>query len=115
MKEERNRQGARVARILFFLGAVGCAKHPSSCLSRSTPPSPSASAEVAKILLTELPPEDAGDADSTEAFIDLVRRDAWDDAKAAIDELPEDKKKKPSVRLVRGRVAMARADYATAL
>ena len=100
---------------LVVFGAMGCAKHPSSCLSRSTPPSPSASAEVAKILLTELPPEDAGDADSTEAFIDLVRRDAWDDAKAAIDELPEDKKKKPSVRLVRGRVAMARAEYATAL
>src|SRR5262249_11176391 len=61
------------------------------------------------------PPEDAGDAESSEAFIDLVRKEAWDDAQVAIDALPEERKKKPTVRLVRGRVAMARGDYGAAL
>jgi soluble lytic murein transglycosylase len=106
--------GSRL-RFAMILGAMGCSKHPASCLSRSTPPSPSASAEVAKILLVDLPPEDAGDASDGEAFIEIVRREAWDDARAAIDALPDDKKKKPTVRLVQGRVAMARADYAAAL
>jgi len=102
-------------RFALILGAMGCSRHPASCLSRSPAPLPSASAEVAKILLTELPPEDAGDASDGEVFIEMVRREAWDEAAKAIDALPNDKKKKPSVRLVLGRVAMARADYATAL
>jgi soluble lytic murein transglycosylase len=65
--------------------------------------------------MVDLPPEDAGDADSSEAFIDMVRREAWDDAQAAIDALPEERKKRPTVRLVRGRVAMARGDFGAAL
>ncbi len=102
----------RFALVLF---AMGCSRHPASCLSRSPTPSPSASAEVAKILLTDLAPDDAGDAADGEAFIELVRREAWSEAATAIAALPDDKKKKPTVRLVQGRVAMARADYATAL
>jgi soluble lytic murein transglycosylase len=100
-----------------LLGAVGCAKHPTSCLSRAPSPATSAqaSAEVAKILASDLPPEDAGDAAEGEAFIDLVRREAWDEAREALEALPDEKKKKPSIRLARGRVAMAEGDYAAAL
>jgi soluble lytic murein transglycosylase len=106
--------GAR-SRLLLLLGAMGCSKHPTSCISRPAAPSPSASAEVAKILQMDLPLEDAGDAESGEAFIEMVRRESWDEAQAALDALPEDRKKKPTVRLLRGRVAMARGDYGAAL
>src|SRR4051812_32003410 len=99
-----------------MLGAIGCSRHPSSCGARSTAsPSAATSAEVAKILSAELPTEDAADATEGEAFIELVRRDAWDEAAASLDALSEEKKKKPTVRLVRGRVAMARNDWAAAV
>jgi len=65
--------------------------------------------------MVELPPEDAGDAAQLDAFIELVRREAWDEAAASIDALPEAKQKKPTVRLVKGRVAMARGDHAAAV
>jgi len=78
-------------------------------------PGTATSAEVAKILSADLPPEDAGDAAEVEGFIDFVRREAWDDAAAAIEALPDGKKMKPIVRLARGRVAMARGDHATAV
>jgi soluble lytic murein transglycosylase len=103
-------------RLAFLLGAIGCSRHPTSCGARSTTsPNAATSAEVAKILSTELPAADAGDATEGEAFIEFVRRDAWDEAWASLDELSEDKKKKPTVRLVRGRVAMARGDWAAAV
>jgi soluble lytic murein transglycosylase len=104
-------------RLALILGAIGCTRHPTSCGARSTmSPSAAQSAEVAKILSAELPPpDDAADASLGEAFIDLVRRDAWDEAAASLDALSDDKKKKPTVRLVRGRVAMARGDYAAAV
>jgi soluble lytic murein transglycosylase len=103
-------------RLALVIGAIGCSRHPTSCGARSSSaPSAATSAEVAKILKAELPPEDAGDATMGEAFIELVRREAWDDAAASLDGLSEEKKKKPTVRLVRGRVAMARGDWATAV
>src|SRR5262245_37823883 len=108
--------GQRSLKFVLLLVCVGCSRHPTSCLSRPAPPSASAraSAEVAKILLTELPEEDGGEAGG-EAFIEMVRREAWDEAAAAIADLPEEKRKKPSIRLVRGRVAMSRGDYGAAL
>jgi soluble lytic murein transglycosylase len=103
-------------RVALMLGAIGCSRHPASCGARSTTsPSAATSAEVAKILKTELVNEDAGDATDGDAFIDLVRREAWDEAAASLESLPEEKKKKPTVRLVTGRVAMARGDYAAAV
>ena len=103
-------------RLVVLLGAFGCSRYATSCGARSsTSPGPAMSAEVAKILQVELPPQDAGDAAEGEAFIELVRREAWDEAAVSIDALPEEKKKKPTVRLVRGRVAMARGDYASAV
>jgi soluble lytic murein transglycosylase len=108
--------GARL-RFALMLGAIGCSRHPASCIGRSASPGPNAatSAEVAKILSVELPPEDAGDAAEADAYIEFVRREAWDEAAASIDSLPDAKKHKPTVRLVKGRVAMARGDYASAV
>ncbi|HKQ69357.1 MAG TPA: lytic transglycosylase domain-containing protein, partial [Polyangiaceae bacterium] len=101
----------------LFVVLAGCSRQPPTCVARSTTetPSSSASAEVAKILAVELSPEDAGDAAEGEAFVELVRRDAWQEAAQSIDLLPEEKKKKPTARLVRARVAMALGDYATAV
>src|SRR5258708_11236633 len=101
-------------RLALVLAAVGCSRHPASCCTHA-PPSPgaAASAEVAKILAVELAPEDA-DATEGEAFIDLVRREAWEEAQKSLEALSEDKKKKPTVRLVTARVAMALDDHATA-
>ncbi len=102
-------------RLALFLGLMGCSRHPSSCLPRSSQtPSAATSAEVAKILSSELPRDDAGDAE-VEACIELVRRESWDEAAAQLEALPENKKTRPAVRLVRGRVAMARGDYGTAV
>lgn len=103
-------------RLALVLGAIGCSRHPPSCGARSTlSPGAAASAEVAKILLVELAQEDAGDGGTLDAFIELVRREAWDEAAASIDSLPEERKKMATVRFMRGRVAMARGDYATAV
>ncbi|HMI82585.1 MAG TPA: hypothetical protein VK550_00760, partial [Polyangiaceae bacterium] len=101
------------------LGTLGCSKHPpndvtESASSSATPAA--ASVEVAKILSRELPAEDeteAGDAEKT--VIDFVRRESWDDAWTAIDALPEAKKTRPTMRLLRGRIAVARGDHAAAV
>jgi soluble lytic murein transglycosylase len=104
------------ARSLVLLGFIGCSRLPAGCGARSTTsPAAATSAAVAKILEHELPSEDAGDATENEPFIELARREAWDEAAASIDALPEEKRKKPTVRLVRARAAMALGDYATAV
>jgi len=97
----------------------GCSRHPpndaTESASTSAPPA-AASAEVAKILSRELPSEDELDAgDAEKAVIDLVRRESWDEAWTAIDALPEPKKRRPTMRLLRARIAMARSDHATAV
>jgi soluble lytic murein transglycosylase len=55
---------------------------------------------------------EAEDAAEQAPLIEQVRREAWDDAAAIIDALPEAKKQKPTVRLLRARVAVARGDGA---
>ena len=101
-------------RALLVLGMLGCSRHPASCVAGQvfSPPAPAASAEVEKILETDLE-DDAGD-DAGQSFVELVRRDAWDEAFTVLQALPEEKKRKPTVRLVTARVAMARGDYETA-
>lgn len=97
----------------------GCSRHPpndaTESASTNAPPA-AASAEVAKILSRELLSEDELDAgDAEKAVIDWVRRESWDDAWTAIDALPEPKKRRPTMRLLRARIAMARSDHATAV
>ena len=101
-------------RALLVLGMLGCSRHPASCVAGQvfSPPAPASSAEVEKILETDLE-DDAGD-DAGQSFVELVRRDAWDEAFTVLQALPEEKKRKPAVRLVTARVAMARSDYETA-
>lgn len=104
---------------LLVLALLGCSRHPPTDVteSASTSASPAAaSVEVAKILNRELAAEEeaeAGDAEKT--VIDFVRRESWDEAWTAIDALPAAAKKRPAMRLLRGRIAMARGDHATAV
>jgi soluble lytic murein transglycosylase len=97
----------------------GCSRHPpndvTESASASAPPA-AASAEVAKILTRELLADDELDAgDAEQAVIDAVRREAWDEAWTAIEALPEPKKRRPTLRLLRGRIAMQRGDHAVAV
>jgi len=97
----------------------GCSRHPPNDVtepaSASAPPA-AASAEVAKILTRERLADDELDAGEAEqAVIAWVRREAWDEAWTAIDALPEPKKRRPALRLLRGRIAMQRGDHAVAV
>ncbi|MET0591933.1 MAG: hypothetical protein ABW133_04490, partial [Polyangiaceae bacterium] len=98
---------------------AGCSRHPPNDVteSASTPtPLATASAQVEKILSRELPMEDEADAsDAEKAVIDFVRRESWDEAWTAFEALPEARKKRPTFRLLRARIAMQRADHATAV
>jgi len=108
-----------VRALALVLGVAGCSRHPPNDVTESAsagaPPS-AASVEVAKILSRELLTDDeleGGDAEKT--VIDFVRRESWDEAWTAIDALPEAKKGRPTLRLLRGRIAMARGDHPTAV
>lgn len=105
--------------VLAAVGCSACSRHPPTDVteSASTSASPAAaSVEVAKILNRELLAEDETEAgDAEKVVIDFVRRESWDEAWTAIDALPEPKKKRPAMRLLRGRIAMARGDHAIAV
>src|SRR6185503_13031405 len=114
------RARSRSLRVLVLaLGAAACSRHPPSDVTESastSAPAAVASVEVAKILSRELSAEEeteAGEADRT--VIDFARRESWEEAWTAIDALPEQKKRRPTMRLLRGRIAMARGDHATAV
>jgi soluble lytic murein transglycosylase len=105
--------------LAVALAIAACSRHPpndvTESASASAPPA-AASAEVAKILTRELLADDeleAGDAEH--AVIDQVRRESWDEAWTAIEALPDPKKLRPTMRLLRGRIAMQRGDHATAV
>jgi soluble lytic murein transglycosylase len=110
---------ALLAGLPLGLGTCACSRHPpvDATESASTSAAPAAaSVEVAKILNRELLAEDETDAgDAEKMVIDLVRRESWDEAWTAIDALAEPKKNRPTLRLLRGRIAMARGDHATAV
>jgi soluble lytic murein transglycosylase len=119
---DRTRARGIVAVLITALlgsAAAGCSRHPPNDVTESTSagtPPAARSVEVAKILSRELPTEDeldAGDAETT--VIDFVRRESWDEAWTAIEALAEPKKRRPAMRLLRGRIAMARGDHATAV
>src|SRR5687767_219223 len=98
--------GSALVAASLLLG--GCSRHPpndvTESASASAPPA-AASAEVAKILTRELLTDDELDAsDAERAVIDWVRREAWDDAWKAMEALPEPKKRRPTLRLLRGRI-----------
>ena len=91
-----------------LVAGAACSRHPpadvTESASASAPPA-AASVEVAKILSRELPSEEVLEAGEAEkAMIALVRRESWDEAWTAIDALPEPKKKRPTLRLLRGRI-----------
>jgi soluble lytic murein transglycosylase len=95
---------------------IGCSRHPGSCTAlpvAAPPAASSAQPEVTKAIERDLLDEPDDASDSREA-IDLVRREAWAEAQASLEALPEAKKQKPTLRLLRARVAMARGDNVTA-
>ncbi|HEY3594170.1 MAG TPA: outer membrane protein assembly factor BamD, partial [Polyangiaceae bacterium] len=98
---------------LIALAFLGCSRHPSSCATLPTaapPPSSSSTARaVAKVLEKDSVTE-VEDAAESAGYIEPIRRGAWEEAATAIDALPEAKKQKPTVRLLRARIAMARGD-----
>lgn len=72
-------------------------------------------------LATSLTPVEAGKADAKsqapdkgQSFAEAVRMERWGDAWSAFDALSEEELSKPTLRLVRGRVALARGDAALA-
>jgi soluble lytic murein transglycosylase len=103
---------------LSFALALGCSRHPptdvTESASTSTPPA-AASAQIEKILSRELPAIDEDASDAEKAVIDLVRKEAWDEAWTAFTALPEPKKNRPTFRLIAARIAMWRADHAAAV
>ena len=105
--------------VALALGDAACSRHPPNDVTEpasASPPPAAASAEVAKILTRERLADDELDAGEAEqAVIDRVRREAWDEAWTAIEALPEPKKKRPTMRLLRGRIAMQRGDHAIAV
>ena len=107
---------------LVVLGALvgsACSRHPPTDVTESASSSAApaaASVEVAKILNRELAAADETEAgDAEKKVIDFVRRESWDEAWTAIDALTPAAKQRPAMRLLRGRIAMARGDHATAV
>ena len=99
--------------VALALALLGCSRQPSSCAAPPPAPTPAASATaraVAKVLEKDSITE-ADDAAEQAPLIEQVRREAWDDAAATLAALPELKKLKPTVRLLRARVALAKGDY----
>src|SRR5688500_17954200 len=107
------------ALVATSLQVGGCSRHPPNDVTESASASAAparASAEVAKILTRELLADDDVDAgDAEQAVIDQVRRESWDEAWTALEALPEPKKRRPTLRLLRGRIAMQRGDHAIAV
>jgi soluble lytic murein transglycosylase len=94
---------------------LGCSRQPASCVA----PAPSATAlapgqaaaQVEQILRTELPAVDS-DAAAEHELTELVRREAYAEAAGRIDALGDAQRSRPTMKLVRARVAMALGDHA---
>lgn len=58
----------------------------------------------------------ATDADvaTSVGWVEAVRLERWDDAQRGVDALSPEEKSKPEIRYVRGRIALARKEYAAA-